>query len=217
MTNTLFHILERFNIDYDSSTKMPIEIPNFGRDELAGLFAELGFTKGVEIGVLDGTYSLTLMKANPNLLLYGVDPYEPHKGYRDYTRHSTFNNARASAEAKLAEYVYDNRYIFVREYSMEALSNFDDESLDFVYIDGDHEFQNVTNDIAEWSKKVKPGGIIAGHDYVNHKGKSLIHVYQAVNGYAQAYNLRPWFLAGTKAVLDGQVRDKARSWFWVKH
>lgn len=49
--------------------------------------------------------------------------------------------------------------------SVQASRQFDDESLDFVFIDADHEYESVKADIAAWWPKVKPGGILAGHDF----------------------------------------------------
>src|SRR5579885_2017982 len=49
--------------------------------------------------------------------------------------------------------------------SMEAVKLYDDESLDFVFLDAAHTYQNAKEDIAAWRKKIKSGGIFAGHDY----------------------------------------------------
>jgi predicted O-methyltransferase YrrM len=53
----------------------------------------------------------------------------------------------------------------VRMESMAAVAEYQDESLDFVLVDGSHEYQDVINDITEWLKKLKPGAMIAGDDY----------------------------------------------------
>lgn len=92
---------------------------------------------------------------------------------------------------------------------MEAVVDFSDNSLDFVYIDGNHQFASEANDIYEWSKKVRLGGIIAGHDYRKYRKSSFSHSYEVVNGYTQAYHIHPWFIIG-------QNIDRIRSWFWVK-
>lgn len=212
--NTLDYILNRFKLSFDDSTRMPIEIPNFGRDNMAKLFAELDFKRGIEVGVRDGEYSEVLCAVNVELVLYGIDPYIPHKGYKDIVRKSTFASYKQIAQDRLA--TFKDRYNFVEKFSLDAVKDFDDGSVDFVYIDGDHSFQSTTNDIAEWSKKIRPGGIIAGHDYFKHKGPSDIKVYEVVNAYASAYNIRPWFVLGTKAVIPGEIRDVSRSWMWVK-
>ena len=53
--------------------------------------------------------------------------------------------------------------------SVEAANYFTDRSLDVVFIDASHEYQDVCDDIAAWLPKVKSGGIIAGHDYYGWK------------------------------------------------
>jgi hypothetical protein len=54
----------------------------------------------------------------------------------------------------------------IRSSSTSASELYDDESLDFVFIDGDHSYEGVKEDIENWIRKVKVGGIIAGHDYI---------------------------------------------------
>jgi len=49
--------------------------------------------------------------------------------------------------------------------SVEASMPFADASLDFVFIDAAHDFESVRDDIAAWLPKVKPGGVLAGHDF----------------------------------------------------
>jgi len=53
------------------------------------------------------------------------------------------------------------------ECSYIAPKHYEDESLDFVYIDADHTYEIVKKDIESWYPKVKIGGILAGHDYYN--------------------------------------------------
>lgn len=53
----------------------------------------------------------------------------------------------------------------IKGISWEVASQFEDESLDFVFIDADHAFESVTKDLDAWWPKVKKGGIMAGHDY----------------------------------------------------
>jgi predicted O-methyltransferase YrrM len=49
--------------------------------------------------------------------------------------------------------------------SLEAAATYEDNSLDFVLVDGSHEYNQVHKDISQWLKKVKSGGMIAGDDY----------------------------------------------------
>jgi hypothetical protein len=53
----------------------------------------------------------------------------------------------------------------IRMSSLDAVKLYDDESLDFVFVDASHEYEDVKQDIEAWYSKVKKGGIFAGHDY----------------------------------------------------
>lgn len=212
--DTLDYLQQKYNLNLNQHiSRMPIEIPNVNRRTLAEWYKELGFTKGVEIGVAGGWYSSHMCKVNPELTLYGVDPYERQPGYLDYQRTSTFSRLEAEAHERLDQYP---NYHFLRMTSAEALDNFADGSLDFVYLDGDHCFESVTFDIAAWSKKIRKGGILAGHDYAKHRKQGVkIHVVQAVRGYTEAYRINPWFVLGGAANDGTLIRDRIRSWFWI--
>ena len=57
-------------------------------------------------------------------------------------------------------------YTAIRKSSLEAAELYEDESLDAVFIDAAHDYDNVVADINAWSRKVKVGGFISGHDFV---------------------------------------------------
>lgn len=59
----------------------------------------------------------------------------------------------------------DGHYMDLKMKSMEAVKLYKDESLDFVFIDASHKYEDVKDDITHWLQKVKKGGILAGDDY----------------------------------------------------
>ena len=216
---TLEFILKKYNISFDKNTKMPIEIPNIGRLDILRWLKELDFHTGAEVGVAEGEYSKLICEANPQMKIYGIDSWKPYKGYSDYTRQSSFTILYDEAQRRLGPYIKRGRYEIVKEFSEDGVKKFEDNTLDFVYIDANHEEPFVFKDITEWTKKVHPGGIVAGHDYVRIKSgseKSLWGVTKAVQRYTDGNKIRPWFVLGLSQEVKGMMRDGSRSWMFVK-
>ena len=207
--DALKYIENKFKLDLNS--RLPIVIPDIGRNGLAELFREIGFKSGAEIGVREGEYSEILCRANPGLKLFGVDPYTNYKGYRDHIKNESFDDYYETAKARLASYNFE----FVKKFSIDALGDFEDQSLDFVYIDANHDFKNCTDDITGWTKKVRYGGIISGHDYIKYRRPTNIHCYEVVNAYTSAYDIKPWFMTSSKVIIDGKETVEASSYIWV--
>lgn len=209
---TISYIVEKYGITLNKPGRAT-EIPDMSRDDLPELFNELGFCVGAEIGVQRGFYSEVLCKGMPRLLLYCVDPWRAYSGYREVVTQQKMDAYYVEAQERLG----DLPCIFVRKTSMEAAEDFKDRSLDFVYIDANHRLPWVIDDICAWRKKVRSGGIVAGHDYYESVRKnSIIHVKHAVNCVTASFKIVPWFLVGLKAAPETQKRDKSRSWFWVE-
>jgi predicted O-methyltransferase YrrM len=83
--------------------------------------------------------------------------------------------------------------------SVAAANHIPDESLDFVFIDGDHSYNAVIRDVGIYWNKVKPGGIFAGHDW------QLPDVNRAVIEYRTANNI-------TTTIQNVNYNV----WFWIK-
>ena len=75
----------------------------------------------------------------------------------------------------------------MRKSCIDALIDFEDESLDMIFIDANHSFDRVKEDIENWSKKVRKGGIVSGHDY-NHPNFPGVTV--VVNDWTQKNNYK---------------------------
>ena len=212
--STLETILKKFDLKIPIGLNKLVEIPDAGRADLAALLGELGFNLGAEIGVLDGVYSEILCQLNPKLKLFCIDPWERTGNYGDYNNH-TLARCYENAKARLAGYNCE----IIKKTSAEAIKDFADGSLDFVYIDGNHQDPDVTFDVNEWSKKVHSGGIVSGHDFVRVKSRKTNmnwKVKDAVTNYVATNNIPCFFTWGSKAYEPGKVRDASLSWMFVK-
>jgi len=205
MNTALDYIVKKFNLDLAKA--LPIQIPGIGRNGLAELFFELGFTQGAEIGVDRGAFSEMLCKLNPKLHLTSIDSWSTHSFEDPHNSSSTmqvqFENHYQSAVRRLSRYNCD----IVRKESLTAVKKIADNSLDFVYIDANHNFAKIANDLYEWQKKVRPGGIISGHDYLHFPPSKDNHVKDVVDAFVKAFEINPSFELG---------QDRYHSWFWVK-
>lgn len=147
----------------------------------------------VEIGVNKGEYLFSMVSYCPKVFWFGVDPYTQ---YETYSHLITINpkegwsNMYATLIQKISSHPAYNRIRLVRKKSADALDEAVD-NLDFVYIDGNHSYDAVMEDITLWEPKVRPGGILAGHDY-NKTSKRHKEIFggliKAVNEYAATNN-----------------------------
>ncbi len=206
-------MLEGFDVRPGPPSVQVLEIANKGRGDLAnwlGTWAK----RGAEIGVAYGYYSAELMEANPTLELYGIDPYVTYGGYKDYALKATLDKLEESAHALLDKYP---TYHFVKKFSMDAVKDFEDESLDFVYIDANHEDPYVTDDITQWAKKVRKGGVVSGHDYGRVRSiTDRYEVLQAVNRYVAANGIQLYVWGLNSKEDRSLIRDTIRSWMFMR-
>ncbi|MHA1988974.1 MAG: class I SAM-dependent methyltransferase, partial [Promethearchaeota archaeon] len=126
--------------------------------------------KGVEIGVRRGEFSVCLISDTNCLELFLVDPYKYDKNdkntvdnekYAKFFKHAKLNMHRAFSSAKKIknELQQPKAFTFYRMTSKVASTKFNDESLDFVYIDANHAYDYVYEDLSLWYPKLKAGGI----------------------------------------------------------
>lgn len=193
MNSTLQFLQTEFNLNLE--LRPPIEISQINRTTTAQLLGKLGFTIGAEVGVAQGHHAKVLCDNIPGLKLFAIDIWQTYSGYKEYT--DRIDKYYQEARQRLAPY----NCTMIKKFSMDAVQDFEDNSLDFVYIDGAHDFKNVADDICEWTKKVRVGGIVFGHDYKRSSGKYIVDVKDVVPSYCYAKGIRPWF------VLKNDVRD----------
>lgn len=130
------------------------------------IIVEVGAWKGHSISYLAKKFK----EQNKDVTIYAVDLFddspifdskdkEKLKPYRGHLWDIYNYNL---VEAGVRDMITD-----IKSNSWEAAEQFEDHSLDFVYIDADHKYDSVKRDIIAWLPKVKNGGIISGHDYYN--------------------------------------------------
>jgi hypothetical protein len=137
------------------------------RSELSSLFQEKNsLGKGTEVGVSKGEHARTILSKYLGHL-YLVDPWtmQDPQEYEDITNSEDHESNLYTCATNLSK--YESRYTIVRKKSSLAANDFENESLDFVYIDANHKYSFVKADIEAWFPKVRTGGIVSGHDYFN--------------------------------------------------
>jgi len=185
----------------------PIVLKEIVRRNIYEIYAKNGYRVGAEIGVYQGRNAVNILNTVPELTLYGIDSWAVFPKKRRFNKkHQKLNYNLMKQRTR--NFRKNKRFIVIKKNSMDAVKDFEDGSLDFVYIDANHEFDYVMRDIIEWSKKVRVGGIISGHDY----SKRIIGVKIAVDAYVQAHEIKTWHITN----IEKGKHDKWNSFFWVK-
>lgn len=200
MINREQYIIDKYKIDTTKQSPYCLEISRW-RD-LPKLLSELEVKEMAEIGVEVGKYSECLLNGIPNLKLYSIDPWEVYEDYRIGIKD------KVEEYYKQAVQRLNGRCEIIKKFSVEAAKDFSNESLDAVFIDANHDLVNVINDIDIWSKKVKKGGIMIGHDYFNQICEhERIDVKTAVDAWVQTHDIKTWFITTKK--------ERRSCWLWI--
>ena len=123
---------------------------------------------GAEIGVAGGQHIKALIENTNIEKIYGIDPYinetwDMHSFFSVEQEYGGFDGLYGEVRDMLS--VYGDRVELIRKTSVEAAPDFEDECLDFVFIDGFHDYENCFNDISFWHHRVREGGYVMGHDW----------------------------------------------------
>jgi hypothetical protein len=126
-----------------------------------------------EIGVQCGDFSRSILrKAKPRRLhlidcweVYREDLEYPHDGFAGSQNDHQRNHDRVLA--RFAAEIATGRVMLHRGYSVPVLRTFPDAYFDWIYIDANHTYDAVSSELAAAMPKIKPGGVIAGHDYID--------------------------------------------------
>jgi hypothetical protein len=166
-------------------------------------------TVGVEVGVDQGEFSKVLLDKGPKKL-YLVDAWQTVEGT---DRTTGAEQSTHDSKYELVSEIFRNepRVEIIRSWSEDASSNFEDGSLDWVYIDARHDYIGVISDLRAWSKKIKSTGFIWGDDYrtPDMKHKPRVDVRRAVADFTKETH---WQLVGLTT-----EEKRSKSFFLAKH
>ncbi len=185
--------------------------PLLSRDLFPHLFNKLGLTgRGAEVGVQSGEFSEHLLRHWKGERLYSIDPWKefPSAAYLDVANvpQSKHDALYLSTLRRLLK--FESRSVVWRLTSREAVELLEEKSLDFCYLDADHSYPAVVDDIATWYPKIKRGGVLAGHDFIPDGTYpfGVFGVQKAVHEFVRAKSLR----------LFTTAEPKFASWFIIK-
>jgi len=140
---------------------------------LIKLVSANGYTMGAEVGCANGATTYRLLKFCKELKLYAIDKWEKVEGGAEAGEMgaiygepgcTAWDPVRGFAIFNRTTRRYANRLTILRGDSVMMADQVPDGSLDFVFIDADHRYHAVLKDMAAWVPKLKPEGILCGHD-----------------------------------------------------
>lgn len=169
---------------------------------------------GVEIGTFKGEFAKQILNTWEGKL-YMVDQWrELGKEYMDISNHKNHESPLMDTVKNLKG--FEDRAFMLRGKSSQIVNLFEDESLDFVYIDGNHEYSYVKEDIELWYPKVKKGGLVSGHDYCLFNGNKE-GWYEDHNFAKDGINKHIWRdntyygLFGVNPAVDEFIKNKGHN------
>jgi len=158
------------------------------RKEVGHWLNSLGLSgAGVEVGVFTGDFSRLLVSTWRCSSLLSVDPWRefPASQYVDVCNMSQSDHDSNYRETVDKLRAFGKRSRILRTTSREAAESIPSASLDFAYLDAQHHYEAVKDDIELWHPKVKRGGILGGHDYLDGElDAGLYGVKEAVDEFA---------------------------------
>lgn len=150
----------------------------------------------IEVGTWRGDFADAMCRILDPNKFYAIDPYLIYDEYTDKPDMNEFSNQEnldILAEVTIQRVnmmLPSGRSSLLREKSCDAVKHFENDSLDVVYLDANHKYDEVLKDITVWYEKVKPGAILCGDDYIPGSHVEKFGVIQAVNDFCYKNNLK---------------------------
>jgi hypothetical protein len=182
---------------------------------------------GCEIGVAGGQNIKHILENCPHITkMFGVDSYSDASWDMSYINLNRefkgFDGLFEEVNSMLSQ--FGDRAKLIRKFSKEACKDFEDESLDFVFIDASHEFEDCYNDIINWYPKVKENGLIMGHDWYHPTWpgvtKSVMKIFKTEDIQYFKGPINVWFVKKkTKSIksINSIEKFKKKLLFYLNH
>lgn len=160
----------------------------------AATFVEIGSFHGKSAAYM----GCEIINSGKGIQLYCIDPWEfDFLDLRESHPLSKFMLGRLTGSHAFETFKnsiepYKTNVNFLRMKSEIASNQFENESIDFVFIDGDHSYTGCHLDIKCWLKKVKIGGYIAGHDFLDNTMPGVTRAVNELLPEARLISKRCW-------------------------
>jgi len=122
----------------------------------------------VEVGTYEGYNAKSILKELNIGRFYVIDPYENYSDYASSEPETVMKLVKAQKMAKRKLKKYLKKIVWIKKRSEDAIKDLPE--VDFIYIDGNHKYEYVKKDMENCFKKLKKGGILAGHDIASFHG-----------------------------------------------
>lgn len=137
------------------------------RLDIPGVLEDEKMLRGVELGVLHGSYARDVLERWPSCIEYVlVDLWAPQENYADLANAEHDVQARRMNEALKNTEPWKEKVTVCRNYTTECAKRFPDNHFSFVYLDARHDRLGVLEDLTAWWEKVESDGLVCGHDFV---------------------------------------------------
>lgn len=120
--------------------------------------------KCIEVGVFKGDFAEFILKMEPSEL-HLIDPWISIMDVPARWHAIPQSNMDEIKQSVIDRFSADSRVDIIDKYSIDALDNFDDNSLDWIYLDANHSYSFIQQDLENWWHKLKPGGCLCGNAY----------------------------------------------------
>ena len=158
-----------------------------------------------ELGVMDGLFSKEIIKITKPKKLVLIDIWQVNQTFSDPITQKEYDLKYNSVKEKFKL----NPKVKIIKGRTDCINTFPDNYFDWVYIDADHRYEAVKNDLENCYPKVKPGGYIIGDDYLDASYKDMIWgVIEAVDEFVKTHEIKNFEVFDTQFMIKTSKLSK---------